>query len=375
MANVVANTGNDHEMENRLAECWPAREWCDSHVVLAVSGGPDSVALLRAMVSLKAGVGGRGDLYVAHLNHGLRGSEADADEAWLKSLCDKLRLPLQTTKVDVTKIAAEQGDGWEAAARTARYEFLRQMAERVGARFVATAHTADDQVETVLHRILRGTGLEGLGGMAPFRPLSASVVLARPLLAVRRREVLEYLSAIGQDFRTDASNKDTQWTRNRLRNELLPHLREHFNSKTDTALVNLATQANEAHRMIASFAANIARDCVVANPAQVRIDCGKLAGQPAIVVREICKLGWRKAGWPEQSMGFDQWQQLAALADGAVSQRINLPGNVRASCGRLHRTRPFDLMGQFPLTVAGGGFYHMPPQTAQSWQITAHARA
>jgi tRNA(Ile)-lysidine synthase len=333
MAKLVANTGNRHELEKRLAECWPARGWCDSHVVLAVSGGPDSVALLCAMVALKDDIGGRGKLYVAHLNHGLRGSAADTDELWLRAFCERLNLPLHVGKSDVAAIAARQGDGWEAAARTARYDFLRQAAEQTGARFVATAHTADDQVETVLHRILRGTGIEGLAGMPQFRPLSTSVAIVRPLLTMHRCDVLAYLAAIGQDFRTDATNEDVQWTRNRLRNELLPHLRERYNPKVDTTLVNLAAQAGEAHQVILSLAAGIARDCVVADPIQVRIDCGKLAGQPAIVVREICKLAWRQAGWPELSMGFDQWQQLATLADGADVQVINLPSNIRARRG------------------------------------------
>ena len=88
------------------------REWCDSHVVLAVSGGADSVAMLRAMAALKAAYGGAGKLYVAHLNHGLRGDAADADEAWLKTLCERLEVPLEVEKADVSALAAEQGDGW-----------------------------------------------------------------------------------------------------------------------------------------------------------------------------------------------------------------------------------------------------------------------
>ena len=163
-----------------------------------------------------------GKLYVAHLNHGLRGSAADADEVWLRSLCERLKLMLDVEKMDVSAIAAEQGDGWEAAARSARYNFLRRAAERIGGRFVATAHTANDQVETVLHRILRGTGIEGLGGDGESEAAYAGIALVRPMLTLTRRDVVEYLSAIGQDYRTDATNQDTQWTRNRLRHELLP---------------------------------------------------------------------------------------------------------------------------------------------------------
>ena len=174
----------------------------------------------------------------AHLNHGLRGDEADADAVWLQTLCERLELPLKSSKADVTSLAAQQGDGWEAAARDGPLRFLRQTAERVGARFVATAHTADDQVETVLHRIVRALGSPGWAGF-PARPLSASVALVRPLLTCRAAKCRRYLPAIGQDFRTDSSNDDSRFTRNRLRHELLPLLRERFNSDVDGALLRL----------------------------------------------------------------------------------------------------------------------------------------
>jgi tRNA(Ile)-lysidine synthase len=342
MANLDANLPNGHELERRLAESWLAREWCDTHVVLGVSGGADSVAMLRAMASLKKEYGGRGQLYFAHLNHGMRGSAADADETWLRMLCEQLKLPLEVEKTNVAAIAEKQGDGWEAAARTARYDFLRAAAERIGARFVATAHTANDQVETVLHRILRGTGIDGLAGIMRTRPLSASVALVRPMLTLKRLEVLEYLAAIGQDYRTDASNEDTQWTRNRLRHELLPQLRDGYNSQVDAALMRLAGQAGEAQRLIVELAEELAGDCVVADFARAQIDCGKLEGRAPIVVREVFKLAWRRARWPEQSMGFDEWQQLAALASGKGLQSLNLPGKIRAwRDGRIVVLEPF----------------------------------
>jgi tRNA(Ile)-lysidine synthase len=282
------------------------------------------------MDALKERHGGRGKLYVAHLNHGLRGNTADADEGWLRSLCERLKLTLEVRKMDISAIAAEQGDGWEAAARSARYEFLQAVAERAGARFVATAHTANDQAETVLHRILRGTGIEGLAGMAKARPLTPGVALVRPMLDVKRLEVLDYLAAIGQVFRTDATNQDTRWTRNRLRHELLPQLRERYNRQVDAALLRLAAQAGEAQKVVAGLAATLAGRCVDAKFTRAKVDCEALEGQPMIVVREVFKFAWRQAGWPEQSMGFEEWQQLAGLAAGDGSLTLNLPGGIRA---------------------------------------------
>ena len=220
-------------------------------------------------------------------------------------------MPLEIGRCDVATLAADQGDGLEAAARTARYDFLRATAERLGARFVAVAHTADDQIETVLHRLIRGTGVAGLAGMPRVRPLSPTVSLVRPLLGVSRQDVLTYLQQVGQDFRTDASNADSRFTRNRLRHQLLPLLRSEFNADVDAALLRLAHQADESQQLVAALAEELFRRAVIVSASHVEIDCRQLAIEPRLLVREACKLAWNAVGWPLQNMGFDQWQQLA----------------------------------------------------------------
>jgi tRNA(Ile)-lysidine synthase len=332
-----------HPFEERIDEAWPASSWRDTHIVLAVSGGADSVALLRAFVALKDRGAGSGRLFVAHLNHGLRGNAADADAEWLRLLCEKLAIPIEIGKADVAAIADREGDGWEAAARGARYKFLQAVAERLGARFVAAAHTADDQVETVLHRIVRGTGIAGLAGIRETRPLSPSVVLVRPMLTLRRTDVLEYLAAITQEYRTDETNAESRWTRNRLRHEMLPALRRFYNGDVDNALLRLAAQAAESQQIVETIASALASDCtsvefgatqVAANGRKavtVTIDCPKMGAQPGLLVREACRIAWADAGWPQQSMGFHQWQQLADLVQAhGETAAINLPGGVRA---------------------------------------------
>jgi tRNA(Ile)-lysidine synthase len=335
----MTNT-QQHTLEDRLSRAWPPHAWCDSHVVLAVSAGPDSVALMRAMLAVKARCGGGGNLFVAHCHHALRGAAADADQAWLEALCGRLDLTLQAARLDPEAIAAAAGNGWEAAARHARYRFLRETAENLGARFVATAHTADDQVETVLHRILRGTGLKGLAGMPRHRPLSPCVTLIRPLLDVSRAEVVEYLSGIGQDYRIDESNQDTRWTRNRLRHELLPMLRRQYNLQVDEALLRLAALAAETHQAIAASARQLVGECVSlewnapsdANSAvvRIRIDGRRIANAPLPLVREVCRTAWQRAQWPLQAMGFDQWQKLAEFVTGGRDVPLTLPGRIRA---------------------------------------------
>jgi tRNA(Ile)-lysidine synthase len=333
-----------HPLEEQVAQAWSAADWADVHVVAAVSAGADSVAMLRLLLALKSHSGGSGSVYVAHVNHQLRGADAAADQAWLESLCLRLGVPLEVSTVDVAALAADEGDGWEAAARQARYELLCATAERLGARFVAAAHTADDQVETVLHHILRGTGLAGLAGMPPVRPLSSTVSLVRPLIGVSRRNVLQYLADIGQDFRTDATNADARFTRNRLRHELVPLVREKFNPEIDAALLRLAQQAAEAQQVIADLAAELFSRCVEvrshsrqqgdaehgSRAVSVRINCRLLAGQPPMLVRELCRMTWVRTGWPLQAMGFSQWCELAQFAIGGGGPPLNLPGNVRA---------------------------------------------
>ena len=156
---------------------------------------------MRAILAVKSKSGGIGRLFVAHFNHGIRGADADADQLWLEAVCRQLDVPFETARAEALETTTPRRDGWEATARAARYEFLGHTAEKLGARFVAVAHTADDQVETVLHRILRGTGLSGLAGMPASRPLSPSVALVRPLLRATRSELLDYLAAIGQEHR------------------------------------------------------------------------------------------------------------------------------------------------------------------------------
>jgi tRNA(Ile)-lysidine synthase len=334
---------NPHAVELEFELAWPPQQWRGSHVLLAVSGGADSVAMLRAAIAIKASVGGDGRLFAAHLNHGLRSTESSADEEWVVALCRRLGVPLITETIDVASAAESAGDGVEAAAREARYEFLLRVAERLGARFVVVAHTADDHVETVLHRIIRGTGIAGLRGIPPTRPLSPSVMLVRPLLRTARRDVVDYLTSLGQDFRTDASNRDLQFTRNRLRHELLPAMREHYNAEVDAAIIRLAAQAAETQVVIEALVSELSKQAVSVERAprelpntprmaqRIEVDCPILSGHPPLIIRELLRAAWDEASWPKQSMGFAEWEQLASLTRGAGASRlINLPGNLRA---------------------------------------------
>lgn len=299
-------------LEAKLATAWPPSEWGDVTVLLAVSGGCDSVALLRAMTAIRP-VGLPGRICVAHLNHQLR-PEAEEDERFVVDLCRQLGMVCEVGRIAVDRLAAESGDGVEAAARTARYEFLERTAGRLGARFVVTAHTADDQAETILHRIVRGTGLRGLAGMARTRPLGHATLI-RPLLNVRRAELEAYLRVLGQPCRHDSSNADLRFARNRLRHDVMPQLREHFNAGVSDALLRLGDLAGEAQAVLNDLSSELCERCVtIESPAAAWIDLASLAGRPRYLVRELLMLVWRHQAWPMQAMSRRKWDELSDLA-------------------------------------------------------------
>jgi len=302
--------------EQKLILAWPPTVWQDVTVLVAVSGGPDSVALLHGLVDAGgqgAGGQGGGHLIAAHFNHGLRGEQAAADEAFVVELCQRLRMGCQVGRARANTLGT--GLIGEAALRTARYQFLSDTARQVGARYVATGHTADDQAETVLHRIVRGTGIAGLAGMRRHRQLIPGVSLVRPLLSVSRREVLDYLAAIGQPYREDRSNADLRYTRNRLRHKLLPHLAAKYNPGVVDAVTRLASLAGEVQDVVARLVDDLSTRCVTADrPGEVTLDGDELASAPRFLVRELLIAIWRRQGWSLQAMGFERWEELAELA-------------------------------------------------------------
>ncbi len=191
-------------------------------VLAAVSGGPDSVCLAH-WLSVQARQKGL-MVTLVHVHHGLRGRAADADARFVVKLGSRLGLPVAIVRAPVRALAAERGLGLEEAGRKARYRALAERARRGRFTAVATGHQLDDQAETVLLHLLRGTSLEGLGGIPVRRPLRPGVELIRPLLPLTRAEVLLYLKMHGLDWREDASNADPKFTRNWVRREVLPLL-------------------------------------------------------------------------------------------------------------------------------------------------------
>jgi tRNA(Ile)-lysidine synthase len=331
----------------RKVKRWLARAGVPpDRLVVAVSGGPDSVALLHALLELRAPTA-TGPLVVAHLNHQLRGPESDADEAFVRQLHAQLTaagvagLQLRSERIDVAARAQAARANLENAARLVRYDWLAEVARQAGVSRVATGHTADDQAETVLHHLLRGTGLQGLRGIAGRRPLGGGVELIRPLLTVTRAEVQSYLEAEGRDARQDSSNLDLAFTRNRIRHELLPHLADRYNPAITAVLCRLAEQAEAVYTVEEAEARVLLAEAELPRAgAMLVFDRRRLASAPRQRLRELFRLVWRREGWPVGRMCYDAWDRIAAVALQEIGG-VDLPGGIAVrGSERVVQVRP-----------------------------------
>ncbi len=305
-------------------------------VLVAVSGGADSVALLRGLLQLQSAT--NLTLRVAHLNHQLRGSEADADADWVRVLCERCSICCDIETVPVRALAERSRRGLEETARDARYDFLRSTAARHHCDVVATAHTADDQAETVLHHILRGTGLTGLRGMEWSRsledsmPPSSTLRLIRPMLSIWRTDIEQFLTELGQDFRNDATNQDVSLTRNRLRHELLPQLEREFNPGVREHLCQLAEQAADCDAVLRIAADSLLQTVSLDQSDNiVRLRSDELAKATRPLVRELFVRVWQQQQWLRLAMTYSHWDRLADLVHSEPPTAIHLPGRILAS--------------------------------------------
>jgi tRNA(Ile)-lysidine synthase len=335
----MARRGKEEDVVARLTHrvrvFLKGMETASEGLVVAVSGGPDSVALLRVLILAR----GRSEtpLVVAHLNHQLRGAESAADEAFVAELHADLlaagvkRLALVNHRLNVAELARAGRRNLEAQARKTRYEWLAEVARNHGLHHVATGHIAEDQAETVLHRLLRGTGIQGLRGIAARRPLTENVTLVRPLLETARAEVLSFLAALGQPYRTDSSNSDLRFTRNRLRHDLLPRLAREYNPAVVAVLGRLARQADEAHREALAAATAFLQEAERPRAGKVLVfERAALASRPRSLVRAVLRMVWEREGWPLSAMDFAAWERLTDLVLGGSAADLDLPGPVHA---------------------------------------------
>jgi tRNA(Ile)-lysidine synthase len=291
-----------------------------AQILVGVSGGADSVALLCVLSDLAASMNWR--LGVAHVHHGLRGKAADDDAVWVRRLAGELGWPVHVRRVRVQALAEAQAVSVEMAARQARRRFFIEQARRHGYGVVALGHTLDDQAETVLLRLTRGAGLTGLKGIEPVRQ-EGGLDWVHPLLGVRKAELQAWLRRRGQVWREDASNADAVYRRNRVRTELLPLLRERFNPSVDAALARTALllQADEA--VLRELAEQDGALCIEDDGAALSLAAWR--GLPLARRRRVLLQWLYGGGLSEQAVTYDALARIERLAAGrAGSGRIEL---------------------------------------------------
>lgn len=329
-----------------VAACLDRHGLIGSTGIVAVSGGPDSVALAHLLTEqLRAGKLQR--LILAHVNHLLRGDESDGDELFVQGLPalwqfgKDPRLTFRVTRIDMAQLAKVERGNLESVARRERYRWLTELAQAESAAWIATGHSADDQAETVLFRLLRGSGVLGLAGMVECRMLDAGVRLLRPLLSVRRQALLDYLHINYIPYRVDSSNRDLRFTRNRLRRELLPLLQEQYNPGVVEILCRLAEQARELHDENERQALRLLAEAELPRAgAMLVFSTKRLLACEANQVREMFRSVWQREGWPMGEMDSERWQRLVEISRGTLTA-ADFPGKIHARrVGRVIQVLP-----------------------------------
>ena len=339
-----------------------------SRVAVAVSGGPDSVCLLHVLLELAPAFAVY--LSVAHLNHQLRGAESDEDERFVAALAARLDLPFYRSGADVR--AAK--DNLEQAGRRARRVFFAGLkADRV-----ALGHTRDDQAETVLFRLLRGSGLRGLAGIYPVTAGDSDrPSYVRPLIDATRAEVIEFLRGRGIPWREDSSNLDSRFARNRIRGSLLPQLARDWNPRVSESLAQLATLAHDEERWWRTYIDDLSEGILFPRAGGIELRASALAELPPAVGRRLIRHAISQVNGDLRGLEYDHVERVLELAaQGEGDGRLRLPGlDVRRSFDwiRVAATAPrLDL----PLTaLAVPGTYAVPGGVCLHLQIASQSSA
>jgi tRNA(Ile)-lysidine synthase len=303
-------------------------------VAVAVSGGADSVALLRLLLELRQELGIV--VSVAHVNHQLRGADAEQDAAFVAELAQRHELEFHLATRDVGAYAAEHKLSLEAAGRRVRYAYFSALVKERKMDKVATAHTRDDQAETVLLKLLRGSWLRGLAGIHPhLRTADGRVWVVRPLLGTTRREVESYLHRLSQPWREDLSNQDRRFRRNRVR-QLLPLLEAEHHPGVRAALAQIAELARAEESYWAEKVAEIAPKLISQCGAEsVTIDSALLAAQPLALQRRLLRFAGEQV---QLKLGFDEVERLRLLLAAHGGSRCELPAGWEAQKQRSRTT-------------------------------------
>ena len=346
-------------------------------VVVGVSGGADSVCLLHVLAKWQKELDIK--LHVAHLNHQLLGVESEADAKYVSNLAGSLGIPVTIDMQDVAAYRTEKKCSIEEAARELRYAFLAKVARKVGANRIATGHTKDDHVETILMHILRGTGITGLCGLAPCSPMAydrqgmldtsqrrSNLLVIRPLLDITREETMTYCQESQLDPRIDSSNLSLSFYRNRLRLQLLPLLRQ-YNPSVEQALLRLADIAKEDKAFIEQQASELWDGVARQENKAIHLNRKQTANLPVALQRQLLRTAVARVAGDTRDIEANHIEAVRSLLNKPVGKRIYLPHGLIcygeydelviagiAQQSQLTPSCPFPpLRGEFPLKLPG----------------------
>lgn len=333
-------------------------------ILVGVSGGADSVCLLLLLWELSAQQGF--SLQAVHVNHKLRGQESEDDQAFVEDFCREREIPLVCYSCQVEALAEKRQIGIEEAGREARAEVFRQCLEEDGAQRVALAHHKNDQAETVLFRLARGSSLTGLSGI---RPLQGFVI--HPLLFADKDMILQELSLRGVEYRTDSSNLTDHYTRNCIRHQVLPVLEEKANEQSVTHIAEVAEDIAEADAYLKEMAEPLCVSCIEEDEERLLIRKDLLQA-PGILQRYVLMEGLSRLYMGRKNLGREQIRQLQDLLKGRTGRKFSLPGQILAEQGyeglllwkkKESKTEEIETAGEKEslqeIAVTGPGDYHL----------------
>ena len=305
-------------------------------VIAGVSGGADSMCMLLILEELSEKQDFK--VIVAHVNHGIRGKDAEKDAEFVKKYCEKNKIQFELSCKDIPALAKETGTTCEEAGRNFRYKFFSELCEKYGARSIAVAHNSGDNAETVLFNIFRGSGIGGLKGILPVRTIRSAfgeLKIIRPVLVLSREEIEGYLRERGQGYCTDATNNEDAYTRNRIRNVILPEARKGINSNVTGHLENLSRQAAEVFDFIEQetdrYSYIISE---TAGPDKtgklVKVDCTVLKSLHPVLKKSILRHAFERAAGRLKDVEEVHIEDMLRLSENTSGKKISLPYGIVA---------------------------------------------
>jgi len=342
-------------------------------LVVAVSGGPDSVCLLHILAKLQKEL--KVNLHVAHLNHQLRGAESDADAQYVSDLARQLGIPATIEGRGIKEYRAEHRLSLEEAAREVRYSFLAEVAKATGAEWVAVGHTEDDHIETILMHLIRGTGTRGLKGLQPYtewKSKTGSIIIIRPLLEVSRRETEDYCQSHELKPRIDASNISLSPLRNRIRHQLLPLLKS-YNPGIVQALLRTGQIASDDIAFLDKEVAQLWDDVIQEQPNTIVLDKERFDRLPPTLKRYLFRAAAERLLGSAKDIEMRHIEEMTSALDKPAGKRLSLPRGLILSLEYDRYLLTSDPTALSPLPILNGEFQlGIPGKTRlPGWRIEA----